>query len=519
MKPSIVPTTTQAILIGASEFEDENLLSIDAAERNVNKLKELFTHPEVIGIPDDNIIPIINALSGDDISHQLDDIVSKKVLNTLIIYYAGHGIVSEDQKLYLATKKTNSSKPELGYALPFSKIGEIVTHRDNQAKKIIIILDCCYSGKAMREFNYKGRKKVCIITATHCNEKADAPPGSTYMAFTGQLVSLLDKGIDNGKNTLTLEEIYSELKKQLMSQGFPEPQIVSYKEADKLEIAFNRAYRARARVIFLAKVTDDLEEQHKQVKGYLEQQGIRLLPSKTYSFSNLQESLDQDLAQCCLFVQLLNDKVGNGFPQFQYERANIAGLPILQWRDPELDLQSVRDPTHHNLLQARTVTVMELTKFQSCIIEQLQPKSEEKPKTVVADMWVFINHGPEDMEFALQIQEFLVQKGIGYSLPLTMSATTKAAVIREDLEENLLNCDAVIVPYYNTHVARVRKHLIFCLSMRRKREQPLKIIAVCDKPLPDKPPLCMKLPYMEILECPTLQVETCLPRFIEAIKT
>jgi hypothetical protein len=49
--------------------------------------------------------------------------------------------VGDDQKLYLATKKTNRSKPELGYALPFSKIGEIVTHRDNQAKKIIIILD------------------------------------------------------------------------------------------------------------------------------------------------------------------------------------------------------------------------------------------------------------------------------------------------------------------------------------------------------------------------------------------
>ncbi|MCP4458352.1 MAG: hypothetical protein GY816_10075, partial [Cytophagales bacterium] len=123
MKLSIVPTTTQAILIGASEFEDENLLSIDAAERNVNKLKELFTHPEVIGIPDDNIIPIINALSGDDISHQLDDIVSNKVLDTLMIYYAGHGVLSEDQKLYLATKKTNRYKPELGYALPFSKIG------------------------------------------------------------------------------------------------------------------------------------------------------------------------------------------------------------------------------------------------------------------------------------------------------------------------------------------------------------------------------------------------------------
>jgi len=269
--------------------------------------------------------------------------------------------------------------------------------------------------------------------------------------------------------------------------------------------------------VFLAEVTDDLKEQRNMVKYYLEEQGVRLLPNKTYSFLNLQESLDQDLAQSRLFVQLLSDKVGYGVPQFQYERAKAAGLAILQWREPELDLQSVRDSAHYDLLQASTA--MELTKFQSYIIERLQPKSEEQSKTVVTGTWVFINHGPEDLEFSLQIQDFLDQKGIGYSLPLEISATTKAIDIRKDLEQNLLNCDAVIVPYYNTHVAKVRQYLMFCLRMQTKRKQPFKIIAVCDKPLPNKPPLHMKLPQMEILACPTLQIETCLPRFIEAIKT
>jgi hypothetical protein len=90
MKLSIDPTRTQAILIGASEFEDEKLFSLEGAKNNVLELQRLFTDPEVIGIPDGNIISIVNALSGDDISHQLDDIVSNKVLDTLIIYYAGH---------------------------------------------------------------------------------------------------------------------------------------------------------------------------------------------------------------------------------------------------------------------------------------------------------------------------------------------------------------------------------------------------------------------------------------------
>jgi hypothetical protein len=332
------------------------------------------------------------------------------------------------------------------------------------------------------------------------------------MAFTGELVSLLDKGIDNGKKILTLGEIYSDLKKQLISQGCPEPQSANFNEADKLEIAYNRAYRAC--VIFLAEVTDDLEEQRNQVKYYLEQQGIQLLPNKTYSLANLQEFLDQDLAQCCLFVQMLSDKVGNHFSRFQYERAKAANLPILQWREPELDLQSVRDTAHRDLLRSSAVKAMKLTEFQSYIIEQLQPKSEK----ILTDTWVFVNTAPEDMEFALQIQEFLDHEGIGYSLPLAVSANIKAADVREDLEQNLVDCDAVLVPYYKTPVVKVRQYLMFCRRMRTKRKQPLKIIAVCDKPLPDKPPLNMKLPSMHILECPMLQAKTCLPYFIEAIK-
>jgi len=270
--------------------------------------------------------------------------------------------------------------------------------------------------------------------------------------------------------------------------------------------------------VFLAEVTDDLEKQRNTVKCYLEEQGVQLLPNKTYSVANIQEFLDQDLAQCCLFVQLLSDKVDNSnFSRFQYERAKAAGLPILQWREPKLNSQSVRDPAHHDLLQSRTA--IELSEFQSYIIEQLPAKSKEKPKTVVADTWVFINTAPEDMEFALQIKESLEQEGIGYSLPLEISTATKATEIREDLEQNLLDCDAVIVPYYKTPVAKVRQYLMFCRRMQAKRERPFKIIAICDKPLPDKPPLHMKLPQTEILACPTLQVETCLPRFIEVIKT
>ena len=98
--------------------------------------------------------------------------------------------------------------------------------------------------------------------------------------------------------------------------------------------------------LFLAEVTENLEEYRQEVKRYLEQhlkqQGVRILPDKTYAFATLQQSLDQDLSECSLFVQLLSDKTDQlNYAQFQYERAQIASLPILQWRDPTLNLATI----------------------------------------------------------------------------------------------------------------------------------------------------------------------------------
>jgi WD40 repeat protein len=234
------PTETQVILIGNSKFKDNKLPSLPAVKNNIPELKRLLTEPDVIGIPDSCIMEIVNA-SGHEILDALTDTIPEASADTLIIYYAGHGVLGENQKLYLATKNTKYSIPK-HTALPFSQMGEITTEHST-AENIIFILDCCHSGKAIEEFQTIGKKKVVIITATTSNEVAKAPPKTTYTAFTGELVHILDKGINNGKRTLTIEEIYKHLKKQLVEKNFPEPQLTQFEQADKLEIAHNRAYR------------------------------------------------------------------------------------------------------------------------------------------------------------------------------------------------------------------------------------------------------------------------------------
>lgn len=163
--------------------------------------------------------------------------------------------------------------------------------------------------------------------------------------------------------------------------------------------------------------------------------------------------------------------------------------------------------------------VTELVDFQELVFKNIQPKKEKPASLNTQGTWVFINVAREDRALGEQIKEFLEAESIDYSLPLEMTAETSPTEIREDLEENLLACDAVIVPYHKTPVKKIRQYLIQCRRMQPRREQPLKVVAIFDQPWADKPSINMALCQVQVLECPTLQIETCLPQFIRILKT
>ncbi len=275
------------------------------------------------------------------------------------------------------------------------------------------------------------------------------------------------------------------------------------------------------KAVFLAEVSDDLEEYHNEVKRYLDQQGIQVLPKKTHIFSeNISLSVDQDLQQCDLFVQLLSSSAGKGYPCLQYEQARKAELTILQWRNCDLDVQAVRDRNQRALLEESTVIAMDIIGFKAHILQQLGKQSKPEKTTPIPDL-VFINATGEDRELAREIKHILDDHKIDNILPMEASEATKAAEIRGDLEKNLLYCDAVILIYGNSPVYWVRDQLRYCRYIHASRERPLKIIAVCNKPpspykpLPD---IYFHTMQTEILQCPTLQDDTCLPWFIKALK-
>ena len=95
----------------------------------------------------------------------------------------------------------------------------------------------------------------------------------------------------------------------------------------------------------------------------------------------------------------------------------------------------------------------------------------------------------------------------------------KPSEIREDLEHNLLECDALVVVYGRSTAAWVRSQLLQCRKSFSKRDSPLQSLSVYQGPPGPKEPLDLRLPNMQIIDCVSGFKEAKLKSFIEGLQT
>jgi len=172
-----------------------------------------------------------------------------------------------------------------------------------------------------------------------------------------------------------------------------------------------------------------------------------------------------------------------------------------------------------NLLKSDDVKITYIEYFKEYILERL--KKDEKKRHSSIDKsrnddtenkpLIFINTVREDKECADKISHILDEKGFFFSLPLLEGCSPNEK--REDLEENLRNCNAIILIYVNSSVRWVREQINYCWRIRgQKRDNPLKIMAVFQLS-GDKQPIDTNLYDLKVLNCSTQQGSTCLAMF------
>lgn len=242
---------SRALLIGASAYADPELNDLPAVANNLTDLADVLTDPNLGGIRPDHCVVMSNDSSIDIIGQRLEE-AAADAEDLLLVYYAGHGLlVGPSGELHLCIASTRQRYARWT-ALPFSRVREVVN--DSIAANRVVILDCCFSGRALPvmadpsslvpgQVEIKG---CYTLTSAPANMPAHAPPGERHTAFTGQLLTLLLTGDADGPDFMTLQDIYRSLVRSLRARGLPEPQQLGTATVAQLALARNAATIHRA---------------------------------------------------------------------------------------------------------------------------------------------------------------------------------------------------------------------------------------------------------------------------------
>jgi hypothetical protein len=256
--------------------------------------------------------------------------------------------------------------------------------------------------------------------------------------------------------------------------------------------------------VLLAEVTDDLELRRVEVRRYLEQQGILVLPEASYSLGRreFEASLEFDLSRSRLFVQLLGPMPGKrppdvqeGYGWLQLQQAEKRGMRVLQWRSPDFDPAAIDLADHRELLELETVHVSSLESFKQAIALAVAPSPTPLPvRQTDHRPFVFLNTQPSHRAIAAEIRAAIGDRAV-WAEPLVEGS---AEEVRTDFEQNLLDCDAMVMVYAD-NAGWARAQLRAFHKLARRREHPVVAIPIIDASPEQKPELGFYLPEIVVI--------------------
>jgi uncharacterized caspase-like protein len=197
------PERSYAVLIGTSSYQSGKLAErpLPAVRNNLTDLAAVLTDPEFGGFRRDHCTVLLDRADGDTVIRALFD-NANRATDTLLVYFAGHGLPgTRSKELYLTLANTNPDDALWWRgALAYDEIRRVLLDNCRAANRVVI-LDCCFSGRAIPEtagadtagsFDIHG---TYILAAVGDNQLAYAPPGDTHTAFTGELLTVLRNGV------------------------------------------------------------------------------------------------------------------------------------------------------------------------------------------------------------------------------------------------------------------------------------------------------------------------------------
>jgi chaperone protein DnaK len=237
---------SRAVLIGTARYEDVLLHDLPGVRANLTDFAERLVDERYGAFRQSRCRVVTDPRSSADLGELLAE-EGERAEDTLLVYYAGHGLLDSRGELFLGLSTTNSKRVQYS-ALPFEFVRRAFL--DSPATNRVLILDCCFSGRAIEAMTDPGSlvsgqieiSGVYTLTSAPANQPSNAPDGARHTAFTGELLTLLSHGVPTGAELITLEQAYNHLRTVLSARGLPKPQSRGTGNASRLALSRNPAW-------------------------------------------------------------------------------------------------------------------------------------------------------------------------------------------------------------------------------------------------------------------------------------
>lgn len=237
---------SRALLIGTGAYD--SLPGVPEIRNNVRELRQALVRHT--GLPLEHCRTLLDPPDLTAVGREVED-VTRAATDLLLIYYSGHGLVASDGLLHLALPQTTQVLlPWSG--IPFKHLHHAI--QVSRAETKVLILDCCFSGRATQLLGGEDGTILGQITAngtftltsSPSNEPSFAFDGKGRTAFTGALLDLLANGSSRAGPVLTLGDLHVELLHHAQKHHLPEPQKLGTHTAEMLPLARNRRFAVEA---------------------------------------------------------------------------------------------------------------------------------------------------------------------------------------------------------------------------------------------------------------------------------
>ncbi|MGX1130453.1 hypothetical protein RKD49_002643 [Streptomyces glaucescens] len=221
------PAASRAVIIGVDTYQ--NLEDLPAVANNIERLAALLTAEDLWGLPPEHLTVLSNPAGKDEVLDAVHT-AATEAEDALLLYFAGHGLLSADADLRLALPHTDAERLYRGVA--YDDVRDLIV-QTGRALARVVILDCCYSGSALTGYmgaasgiaNRTMAEGTYVMTSSAETKPAMAPPGEKYTAFTGELLSVIEEGVPGGPDPLRMDVLFAEVRDRLAARtGIPAPQ-------------------------------------------------------------------------------------------------------------------------------------------------------------------------------------------------------------------------------------------------------------------------------------------------------